>query len=252
MHTKHILAAAAALTGPVFTQSTFQNDMSTDTSRSSISASLMNITFSDSNSRSCGNNSDTALTIAIRTLPEHQVCFNLGNTFSFPDSTYSIGKGNKCEENTICGVNYTIIATTEEFDSGLNYSQVAYTQVRNPFAPSSTTTTSNNNDDDDDDEREERRIGGRLEFQVYNGANCQKNDGVASREWNCLSAEGECDTVGFAVQSFSIEMTDPEDVGSGNCSVAKTGGAQRRYGGASGVAAVVSVVVGVVGGLVLL
>ncbi|GIZ38116.1 hypothetical protein CKM354_000153900 [Cercospora kikuchii] len=101
MHPRHFLAAAAALATSTKAQS-WENDMATDITRRPVSASLMNITFSSAESQNCGNDSSNALTIAIRTIPQDRVCFNLGNTFSDPTATYSM-RGLDCKDNTICG-----------------------------------------------------------------------------------------------------------------------------------------------------
>ncbi|CAK1359220.1 unnamed protein product [Cercospora beticola] len=228
MHARHFLAAAAALATSTTAQ-TWENDMATDVTRRPVSASLMNITFSDANSRNCGNDSSNALTIAIRTIPQDRVCFNLGNTFSDPTATYSM-RGLDCKDNTICGVNYTIVAS--DFSTSVNYSQIGYTQISNPFA----------------EEEEQRAMGGRLEFHVYNAANCKEDDGVRSRGWDCLDEEVQCSTMPFAVQSFSVAMTDPKDVGQSSCAVAKVSGAERRvvrsWRTSSGVAVVVGILLG--------
>ncbi|KAM3421128.1 hypothetical protein BST61_g1541 [Cercospora zeina] len=153
--------------------------MATDPTRQPLSASLMNITFSATETKNCGINATTSsssssssssnpLAIAIRTIPQDRVCFDLGNTFSDPSSTYS-RRGLDCKDNTICGVNYTITSSATDFSAGRNYSQVGYTQISNPFAGGG----------DDNDERQ-RTIGGRLELQVYNAANCKEDDGVRS------------------------------------------------------------------------
>lgn len=223
--------------------------MSTDLSRNDVSAALMNITFfastasedcsssnSDIDSSSDRSNQDnTTLSISIRTIPLSHTCFNLGNTFSDPDSNYTV-QGEKCEKGQQCGVNYTI--TAHGFSTNLNYSRVFYTQVRNPLAGLVGLMGQNyDNDDDNDNNDDDRRgnnssssssnassrnvaVGGRLEFETFNGPNCHDKNDEVSRKWNCLSEQGECTTLPFSVQSFAIAMTEPELVGHSNCTIA--------------------------------
>ncbi|KAF2209474.1 hypothetical protein CERZMDRAFT_100268 [Cercospora zeae-maydis SCOH1-5] len=224
MHPRHTLAAALAAlatTASPASAQTWESDMATDPMREPISASLMNITFSGAEAKNCGINetAPNTLSIAIRTIPQNRVCFDMGNTFSDPTSTYSM-RGLDCKDNTICGVNYTITSSASDFSSSVQYTQIGYTQISNPFAGG--------------DNSVQRTIGGRLELQVYNAANCKENDGVRSREWDCLDGDAQCSAMPFPVQSFSIAMTNPKDVGQSNCSVARVSGAERTLGRSGG------------------
>lgn len=249
MHTRYIAALALQPFLITTAQTSFEDDMSTDLSRNDVSAALMNITFfasttsedcsssnSDIDSSSDRSNQDnTTLSISIRTIPLSHTCFNLGNTFSDPDSNYTV-QGEKCEKGQQCGVNYTI--TAHGFSTNLNYSRVFYTQVRNPLAGlvglmGQNYDDDNDNNDNDDDRRGNNSssssngsssrnvaVGGRLEFETFNGPNCHDKNDEVSRKWNCLSEQGECTTLPFSVQSFAIAMTEPELVGHSNCTIA--------------------------------
>ncbi|KXT04568.1 hypothetical protein AC578_8709 [Pseudocercospora eumusae] len=209
------------------TPSSFQSDMAQDSSRAAVSASLMNITFSTTTTVDCAQNTTNtdALSIAIRTVPQKSTCFNIAETFSENNtSTYST-KGYSCDAGTACGVNYTIISSS--YNSMANYSQVFYTQTRNPF------TFHAANDS------REPEVGGRLTFTTFNGENCKKvkdketGHKAEKFEWDCNSEDGECSTVPFAIKSFSIAMTDPDDVNDKNCTIAKTADASPGSRGGS-------------------
>jgi hypothetical protein len=228
-------------------QSFQQANMASDRSRADVSASLMNITFISAITQTCPNNTNTttlppdALSIAIRTLPDHKTCFNVEETFNdTPDATYSQA-GYKCSDsnNPICGVNYTVIAGARAYRDVGNYSQILYTQIRNPFDPSDAGANAG---------------AGRLQFQTYMVDDCvrtkdqqgHKHDGV---RWNCLEDAGTCSNLPFNVRSFSIEMTAPEEVGNRSCAIAKQSAGVRgieRSGVALGVWVAI-MVVGLVG-----
>jgi hypothetical protein len=125
----------------------------------------------------------------------------------------------------MCGVNYTIISPADgsEYKSSATYSQVFYTQV-NPFAGGS---------DSDDTSRE----AGRLEMRTYRGSSC--GHGSDSYEWNCLEQEGICNTMPWAIKSFSVEMTKAGDVGMGSCVVAQLSHGVARVRSRLGLGAVV-------------
>lgn len=236
-------------------QSSFQNDMNSDTSRNSISASLMNITFSSLDSTcNSSTSSEEGISIAIRTLPSRETCFDLDDIFSNPDEVYST-RGYTCENGELCGVNYTVFGNGQEnFRGQMNYSQVFYTQVRNPFMETVGQTSNDeveSDDGDDDDEKKKHMVGGRLELRAFNAIDCRmvKEGGRKQKdiEWNCLAPAGECNALPFAIKSFSIAMTKPEDVGVNDCPVARESGASKVVvGGGVAWTVVMLVTIGIV------
>ncbi|EME85570.1 uncharacterized protein MYCFIDRAFT_213911 [Pseudocercospora fijiensis CIRAD86] len=204
-------------------KSTFQSDMSQDASRAAVSASLMNITFSTTTTADCAQNTTNtdALSIAIRTVPKKSTCFNIAETFSGNNTSAYSTKGYTCDNGIACGVNYTVMSWS--YNSAANYSQIWYTQTRNPFTFHAANDT------------KEPVVGGRLTFSTFNGEDCKKVkvEGTGHKaekfEWNCNSEDGECSTVPFPIKSFSISMTDPDDVNDRNCTIAKTADARSKH-----------------------
>ncbi|CZT24981.1 uncharacterized protein RCC_10710 [Ramularia collo-cygni] len=208
------------------TSPTFQTDMSTDPIRDALSASFMNITFSPSTSPICSaspnssSSSNTALSIAIRTLPQTQACFDLDKTFSDPETTYTSQGTGRCDSQLgLCGIKYTVfnsLSREEEDVRNGEWGNVFYTQVRNPL--------------DVDGEMDGEGSGGRLELEVFDKEGCESKGDLGSARWNCVEGRGTCGEVGFGVRSFRVKLMEAKDVGMGSCVIAQMGGGGRVGG----------------------
>lgn len=146
-----------------------------------------------------GDNNTNSITILFHTafIPALDTCFNLSETFTHPNITYSTA-GYGCATSEPCGVNYTLSGASN-FSPTANYSNVyfQYPSIGDE-GPDSI---------------------GNIAFQTYGGENClqgipEPDDGVSIYpwvEWSCHS-EGNCSTVPYSVKSFVIRpVTDAEE-----------------------------------------
>ncbi|GAB1736100.1 hypothetical protein NU219Hw_g6151t1 [Hortaea werneckii] len=155
--------------------------------------------YDPSRSHACGQgsvsgNESNAISFHTADVPVAHLCWNLNETFSQPNKSYTTG-GYSCLGDNLCGINYTI-SGVENFNVSANYSSMYYQYF-----------VSGGNVED--------AVGtvGFFQVQTYGAENCMQGGPDDGRSlypwvrWSCQS-EGDCTTLPYNIKSIGLNPTD--------------------------------------------
>ncbi|RMY20668.1 hypothetical protein D0867_03847 [Hortaea werneckii] len=177
--------------------------------------------YDPSRSHACGQgsvsgNESNAISFHTSDVPVAHLCWNLNETFSQPNKSYTTG-GYSCLGDNLCGINYTI-SGVENFNVSANYSSMYYQYF-----------VSGGNVED--------AVGtvGFFQVQTYGAENCMQGGPDDGRSlypwvrWSCQS-EGDCTTLPYNIKSIGLNPTDKyNDDDNDKCYIANALGGSGVY-----------------------
>ncbi|KAI7535210.1 hypothetical protein KC331_g12149 [Hortaea werneckii] len=177
--------------------------------------------YDPARSHACGQgsvsgNESNAISFHTSDVPAAHLCWNLNETFSQPNKSYTTG-GYSCLGDNLCGINYTI-SGVENFNVSANYSSMYYQYF-----------VSGGNVED--------AVGtvGFFQVQTYGAENCMQGGPDDGRSlypwvrWSCQS-EGDCTTLPYNIKSIGLNPTDKyNDDDNDQCYIANALGGSGVY-----------------------